>query len=192
VANFHIELLSQSWIDDKNPELDLCSHGRVFLQIGEFVVPQADDGAWAVSVAALRLMRSVVDDTLITSEMHYDGQQFIPCCAAMYAGDSPPVYVQGCPAGICWSTKHMNDETEIHGLIHTPTTTEAPPPDESVRATIPRREYAHQIAVFSDQVLSFFDASLPKQPEDWQRVGYETFWREFRMLRANLNGILKT
>jgi len=46
---------------------DLCSHGEVYLRIGEYEVLNKDNGDWTVASAALRIMKSAL----------YDNEQFL-------------------------------------------------------------------------------------------------------------------
>jgi len=68
---FDIKILRQHWIGNEgkdNPE-DLCSHGEVYLRIGEEVLSSGESGSWTLSSIALYLMRTLNKDYEIGKNM---------------------------------------------------------------------------------------------------------------------------
>ena len=75
---FNIKVLRQHWIKDDgkdNPE-DLCSHGEVYLKIGDKEIANKESGSWTLSSTALYLMRTLNENY----KPDKYASQLIPCC----------------------------------------------------------------------------------------------------------------
>lgn len=82
---FDIKVLRQHWIKDDendNPE-DLCSHGEVYLRIGDKEISNEKSGSWTLSSTALYLMRTINENY----EPNKYASQLIPCCGHFFKAD---------------------------------------------------------------------------------------------------------
>lgn len=171
---FEIRILRQHWIKDDGTDApeDLCSHGTVFVKIGNEII--CDNYEVTTSAAALHLMRTIKQDY---SPMDFAGQ-LLPCCGhwMTFSKDGNTVEVHGCPNGIEWTVKHFEN-----GYVHLTT-------EIGTRMVVSFEEYRNTIMKFADSVEKFYADSSPKiLPEDENdREAYKLFWKEWNTLRNSL------
>jgi hypothetical protein len=174
--NFRIDLLKQYWIDeDPNNETDLCSHGDVYLQIGDYVLSNEHSNGWTVASAALRLMKSAIEE--------YDGEndlQILPCCGYLRMFPS-------CPNYVTWSTKLEDHVVQISNLEASENKVNG---HKIYNETfiIDLKQYQKQIVNFAKKVREFYIDSKPRIIDDeFDREQYELFWKEFNDYYAILS-----
>jgi hypothetical protein len=101
---FEIRILRQHWIKDDglDDKTDLCSHGVLYLKIGNEILSHS----WCISVSGLYLLRTLKQDYSIGDFDNY----LVPCCGHFMIPNDEIDYVLicGCNNGIDWNVKHEN------------------------------------------------------------------------------------
>lgn len=173
IETFEINVKRQHWIKDDgqyDPH-DLCSHGKVYVQIGMEVLNTENDLSLTLSAAGLFLLRSLQNNC--------DFEEFdnlmVPCCGnfiSLNDEDPASVIVQGCREGVDWSTKHRDDMVELE----TPSGT---------KVLIPFDRYRNTVLRFVCEVESFYGPPENKvsSDDDYFRLAFERFWLEWRDLK---------
>lgn len=169
--NFDIKILDLHWIKGVDDPTDLCAHGHVFVKIGSEIVSDKDSLDVTVSATALYLMRTIKENY---NKDDY-ASQLLPCCGHFIIADDDKdvVKICGCPSGIDWTITHTDDNRIKHIS------------DNGQEVTIDKDKYRRLVLDFADQVENFYKTSLPKTipTDDFDKKGYLTFWKEWRLLR---------
>lgn len=172
---FTLKILRQHWIKDNledDPE-DLCSHGEVLLKIGKELLSDKSSGSWTLSVASLFLMRTLLQDYTINDF----GNQLLPCCGHTLFFDEKTnqLSILGCPNGIDWSVKHLNNTVEL--------TTQ-----KEQKTIISYKVYYNTIMSFVEEVASFYGNPKDKTPinDGFTDQAYHQFWKEWNNLKNRL------
>ena len=176
---FEIKILNFHWIDENNPndKDDLCLHGRLFIKIGNEILSDFESGNWTLSAASLFLLRTLI--------MDYKPDDFenllIPCCGHfIIAEENEPLQVLGCPNGIEWTIKHINNGFVKHISKN------------GSEITITEEKYQKIVFDFADKVEQFYrnnPRTLPSDEFDLQ--GYNGFWKEWKKLRNEIEKTYK-
>jgi hypothetical protein len=170
---FDLKILDLHWIKNEDDPNDLCAHGHVYLKIGDEVVSNDQTGDWTLSSTALSLLRTIEKDY----KKNDTDNQLLPCCGHFIIPDDKEetVTIQGCDTGINWTITHNN------GTVEHLT-------DKEEKATIEKEDYKKLIFDFADNVEQFYKQSKPKiiPTDDFDRKGYLTFWKEWRLLRNKI------
>lgn len=170
-----LKILRQHWIKDegKSDNKDLCSHGEVLLKIGEEQLSDRSSGSWTLSVSALFLMRTLVDDYK-TGDF---GNQLLPCCGhfMFIEEETNGLHILGCPNGIDWDVKHHKNIVEL--------TTE-----KGNSTIIPSDEYRNSIINFVEEVEDFYGNYKEKELPDDQHTeeAFRQFWKEWNELKEQI------
>jgi len=168
---FELKILDLHWIDHEDNPNDLCAHGHVFLQIGNEVISDKASTAFTVSSTALYLMRTIQDDY---KKEDY-ASQLLPCCGHFFIADSDNhVSIIGCGSGIDWEILRLPNNKVKHIS------------ESGQEITINIEEYKKKVFDFADEVERFYKTSTVKviPEDDFDRNGYLTFWKEWKILRA--------
>jgi hypothetical protein len=158
------------WLAHAAPEIDLCAHGAVTVQIGERLLATPEAGDWCVSASALYLMRTLTASHTPESPV---GEHLIPCCGhMMYAqNDGADVDIDGCPSGIDWEVIHEGANVRLRA-------------SEGQEELVPLAEWRRTVFEFADAVAAFYAASAPKQPSDsYDAQGFAAFQAEWARRR---------
>lgn len=169
--NFEIEILDLHWIDNEDNPNDLCAHGHVFVKIGNEVIADKDSPAFTVSSTALYLMRTIQENY---KKDDY-ASQLLPCCGHFFMADSDDhVSIIGCGSGIDWEILHVPNNKVKHIS------------ESGQEITIDKEEYKKKVFDFADEVEQFYKISSSKviPEDDFDKNGYLTFWKEWKILRA--------
>ena len=164
-----LEVSNLHWIKgaDDDPT-DLCAHGTVNLQIGEYVLPGLASLDCTVSAAALYLLRSL-------SRWHRRGEQehLFPCCGfAMYdIPEKDDVFICGCPTGIDVDILHESSGIVIHM------------PDRTIHH-VSKPIWRDAVFTFADRVAEFYRSSSPKRPSADDAAGFRKFVQEWSSRRG--------
>lgn len=154
---------------DSEKQRDLCAHSQVFLRIGNKTVSDANSEDWTVSAAAYYLLKSLKVDHDQMADY-----QLIPCCGFnMYAvGDkSDELLITGCSNGINWTITH-NEGKVTHQF------------QDGEIIEIDFDKWRKAVCDFSDQVMKFYQSSLPKIADDEEdKKGFGLFMKEWKRLR---------
>ena len=105
--------------------------------------------------------------------------QLIPCCGHFFMADEDDdefVIIMGCPNGIDWTIKQIENEKIKHIS------------ESGKEGIISKDEYRKMVIEFVNQVEKFYDRSKPKViPEDeFDRKGYEAFWKEWKKMKREI------
>lgn len=144
---FIIKLLSQNWIDNTTDNgQDLCSHGKIYLNINGRVLCDDRDGDWTVASTALRLMKSAL--------YGYDSKndlEMIPCCGYLRLFPSCPNYIN-------WDAKVKSSIIEISNLELSENRENGL---EVIKDTyeIDLNDYSKQVLDFAQQVKVFYNSA---------------------------------
>jgi hypothetical protein len=166
-----IKILLLNWIKHEDDATDLCAHGSIYVRIADKVIVDEKDGdGWTLSAAALNFMRTLERDY---NPGDFAGQ-LIPCCGFFLIADDGGDHVKicGCFSGFDWKIQH--DGNLVSHIV-----------DTKQQAVIDIKDYQKIVLSFADQVQNFYKDSMPKTlpADDFDRKGYEAFWREWESLR---------
>lgn len=165
-ATFSIKSSNFEWIDGRSDDPDdLCSHGKVIVQIGD------EELAYfcCTSAAAMRMLRTLTQDHEIMDTLC--GEQMLPCCGfEMYADETGQnVSISGCPNGVDFAVHHQDGDLIL--------TTE-----DGKKFAVSMEDYRREVLKFAHQVESFYtQCSVKNQSQDeyaWN--GYQAFWKEWK------------
>ena len=170
---FEITILRQHWINDDGFEdkSDLCSHGALYIRIGDEVLSDLESDSWTLTAAGLYLLRTLKTDYNILDF----GNDLIPCCGHCLIPDDNKNYVtiMGCIEGIDWNIKHENENVKL--------TTK-----KGTIAIIPFKLYKDLILDFTDKVEFFYGDPNEKEvpDEEFDQNGFRQFWAEWTELKT--------
>lgn len=173
-SQFDLKILRQHWVldDGKDNKNDLCSHGEVYLRIGQEELSNSKTGSWTLSTTALYLMRSLKNNYDIGSY----GSQLLPCCGHCFIAEPESVIIIGCGIGIDWSILHVENDQVKHVS------------ERGSEGLISKSLYQELVLKFVNEVEEFYQKSESKElPEDeFDRIGYEAFWKEWKQLKLGI------
>jgi hypothetical protein len=161
---FRIDVVEQRWLTDC--ETDLCSHGRLSIEIGGVVVADGTEEL-GISESALGLLRTLDSDRASHEE---DDRLIMHGCGA--------ILMMGCPIGIDWDVEHGLQGVRVFNVV----SCDGAPDYErrlSIDVVVPRRDYVRVVCALADSVAAFFGTREKQIPDDWDREQYEAFWHEF-------------
>ena len=170
---FEIRILRQHWIkddglDDKD---DLCSHGDLYLKIGDEILSNSESNSWCLSATGLYLLRTLKQDYSIGDFENY----LVPCCGHFMVPDDEKNYVIicGCNNGIDWNIKHNNKNIELRT-------------EKGTTGIITFEQYKNLVLDFTDKVEGFYgDPNQKKVPnEEFDQNGFRQFWSEWTDLKT--------
>jgi hypothetical protein len=168
-STFDLQLLETFWITETNTEHDLCAHGKVRVTVGPHTF--FNDHA-TISATALLLLRSLERNH--TEEFPL-GEHLLPCCGhfLIYTEEMQEVHISGCMSGDDWMIIHQQNKVFLKM-------------DKGIQTIVPFSAYKQTVLHFVDQVEQFYKNSPKKilPEDDFDRVGYLQFWKEWRLLRA--------
>ena len=165
---FKIKLLSQNWIDNTTDNSqDLCSHGKIYLNINGKVLCDDTDGDWTVASTALRLMKSALYGYNSKNDL-----EIIPCCGYLRLFPS-------CPNYITWDAKVKSNIIEISNLELSENRENGLKVIEDV-FEIDLSDYSKQVLEFAQQIKFFYNSAEHRNfYDEFEEEQYELFWKEF-------------
>jgi hypothetical protein len=157
------------WIKDDGADdpCDLCAHSPVRFQIDNDTLVAPEEGDVTVSAAAVYLLRTLERDHTNDDRV---GDQLFPCCGhAMYDTGDEDVAICGCANGSDVYVTHVDDVnvrlTSATGKSY----------------VVPVDEWRQATRKFSEDVLEFYDQSLPKTPaDDTDSAGFAKMMEEWK------------
>ena len=162
---------SLSWIlENGDDPTDQCAHGGVHFRVNETTFVKATDGRWALSAAAMNLLRTLQESRTRDAQIE-TGSYLFPCCGqSVYIWDGRLVY-PGCPTGIELCVTREGDVVRISG-------------GEGAEETVSADEWKLAVLEFVAQIEMFYEKSAPKvvPDEDIEREGWAAFWTEWKRL----------
>jgi hypothetical protein len=159
------------WLAEDEPEIDLCAHGAVTVQIGGRLLATAEAGSWCVSAASLCLMRTLTANHTDESPVC---DHLIPCCGhSMYAqNDGADVAIVGCFNGLDWEVVHAGANVRLRACVG----------EEEI---VTLGEWRRIVFAFADAVADFYAASAPKRATDeTDAQGFAAFQAEWNRRRG--------
>ncbi len=169
---FEITILRQHWIKDDglNDNTDLCSHGILYIKIGNEVLSDSESGSWALTATGLYLLRTLS----INYTIEDFASQLVPCCGHFIIPNEHKNYVSiiGCNEGIDWNIKHE------HGNVKLTT-------KKGTTTIISFKLYKNIVLDFTDKIESFYGNPNEKEVpnEEFDLNGFRQFWEEWRELK---------
>lgn len=181
--SFELRILSQGWIsDDPDYRYDLCTHGKIYLKIGENIISDENDEEWTISTTALGLLRSVIPE---------DGTE--EAYAKIY--HCGMLTMASCPISIDWTVRHDENVVVISELWKQPTTNLKDGIcylNDYQTVIVEKVAYVREILNFSDFVAEFMNSFPAKVLEDEiDKILYNKFLNEFVSLRTRARELLK-
>jgi len=87
------------------------------------------------------------------------------------------VIICGCPIGVEWTIQHLEGGDILH---ITPL---------GAQAVIGQQAYKEIVMKFAHEVETFYERSKPKNipTEEFERKGYEAFWKEWQQLKRAMD-----
>lgn len=173
---FELKIIRQRWINDDglDDKEDLCSHGNVFVQIGNEILSSENDSFWCTSAAALHLMRTIKQDYKIGDFP----SQLIPCCGHFLHPDETgnSIMIVGCPNGIDWNVTHHDGIVKLMTVNNT-----------LVNLSI--CDYKATVLNFVNEIESFYgNPDLKILPDDqFDKDSFHLFWKNWRELKAAID-----
>jgi hypothetical protein len=170
---FSIQILEQGWLKECDPEMDLCSHGRISLIIGDTRI--ADEGEeLGISESALAMLRTI--DSNHSADKPVAQQMIFHGCGN--------ILMMGCPIGIDWSITHLDDDTvQIGNIVWYPETNKSKAKWYSgLTVKMSATEYRDQVCRFACQAKELFHGITKRPAEDFDKQQHEDFWNEYNEL----------
>ncbi len=169
---FHIQILEQSWLGNEPPQFDLCSHGRLLLEVDGQVILDGRE-IYGISETALALLRTLDHDH---TPRHSLAEKLI------FHGCGT-VLMMGCPVGVDWTVIHEDDQVQLSQFRRWDLPDEQHPQEfPGLAVTLSFKEYQDQVLALAAQVLEFFKGESKQFFDIQDQVAYERFWSEFEML----------
>ena len=163
-----LEVLNLHWLENTEAERDLCAHGSVYLKLGDKVISEEKPDDWTVSATAYYFLK-----TLKENHDAAENTYLIPHCGhTMWEiGEEKELYIGGCDIGINWKITHVQDKV-VHQFGN-----------DNIETDFD--EWRNAVCKFSDDVMNFYEVSLPKIVNDEEdKKGFELFMKEWERLRA--------
>ncbi len=182
MADFKLRIIEQGWIDgNHNNEEDMCSHGKIYLEINDTIVSIEED-EWTLSTSGLALLRSAISEHSVETSNH---PLFNHC------GE---LGMFGCPISINWDVVHHNNTITIFNITKIVSTNgQIDTNFQNLKVTISKALYIRQIIIFCDNIRRFFEKHKVRIfHDDYSKTEYESFWNEFNRLLEICRKELKT
>jgi len=178
---FELKILKQYWIGV--PEDDLCSHGDIFLRVGDTVLLDGKDGEeWNISESALSLLRTVKNDFPNNDKpLYYPKEMINEEYEIFHCG----CFMMFCPLNVGWKVKHKQNIVELFDfkkndgeIIYS-----------DIRIAIPLIQYVNEIYNFALTAKDFYLKQSKNFEQNEMFEGqFNKFWMEFDEL---LNYVFK-
>ncbi len=155
---------------------DLCTHGDVRLTIGGHTIAPGDGhGEYGISEAALGLLR-----TLKSGSPDQTGRPFADRLIPHGCG---AILMMGCPLGIDWTVRHVEDRVRITDVVRYDTTNEGDAtrfPDLEIE--MPLDEYRDEVVAFARRAKEPFKGVEKSFGDEVDEQDYLDFWEEYDRL----------
>lgn len=166
------EILEQTWLGYEPPPFDLCSHGRLWLEVKGQVILDGRE-SYGISETALALLRTLDQDhkplQSLAEKLVFHG------CGTML--------MMSCPIGVNWTVIHADDQVQLSHFRRWDSPDEQHPQEFSgLAVTLSFNEYRNQVVAFASQVREFFQGEVKQFFDVEDQLAYERFWSEFELL----------
>ncbi|PGM50742.1 hypothetical protein [Bacillus sp. AFS053548] len=176
-----MKILKQYWIGV--PEDDLCSHGDIFLRVGDTVLLDGKDGEeWNISESALSLLRTVKNDFPNNDKpLYYPKEMINEEYEIFHCG----CFMMFCPFNVGWKVKHKQNIVELFDLKKN----DGEIIYSDIRIAIPLIQYVNEIYNFALTAKDFYLKQSKNFEQNEMFEGqFNKFWMEFDEL---LNYVFK-
>ena len=163
---FKVRILQHGWHAGRT---DLCSHGRIHLEIGGQVITSGDQ-EYGVSESALALLRTLRSGH---SSAQPVAERLIPHGCGM-------MLLQGCGLGIDWSVRHDGDIVVLGDVVRfdgAGSTQVVPFP--GLEARLNRSEYVREVVHFALEARRLFEAEPKESTREDIPGDFAAFWKEY-------------
>jgi hypothetical protein len=168
---FCIEIVEQTWLGTEPPEFDLCSHGRLWLEVDGQIILDGRE-IYGISESALALLRTLDHDH--TPEQALAEKLIFHGCGT--------VLMMGCPIGVNWTVNHQDGLVQLSNFKRWDSPDEQHPQEfQDLEVTLSFKEYQRQILALAEQVRKFFKSESKQFFDIDDQLAYERFWSEFEM-----------
>ena len=169
MSTFSIQILRQGWLQGVPAEKDLCSHGRIRLEIGGQPITSGDE-EFGISESALALLRTLLSDHTAAHPM---AERLIPHgCGTLL--------MLGCGLGVDWSVLHQGETVALGNVVRydgAGATQAALFPD--INVVLNEAEYASQIVQFALEARRPFEGQIKDTSDEDVPGEFAEFWKEF-------------
>lgn len=170
---FILEIISMNWLTEDEPEIDLCAHGQVKVQINDEVIcGEMNDEGWNLRASAIHLLRTLDRNHKFNNSF---GDKLLPFDGhhVDHLDHEEEVHIQGSPVGIDWNVTHVNDYVIIES-------------ENGNHAKLHFNKYKNIILEYTDKIEKFYKDSKPKiiPGDDYDRIGNEKLWQEWHTKRS--------
>jgi len=168
---FRLEIVEQTWLGNEPPPFDLCSHGRLWLEVNGHIILDGRE-IYGISESALALLRTLDHDH--TSQKPLAEKLIFHGCGT--------VLMMGCPIGVNWGVTHQNNQVILNQFKRWDSPDEHHPKEfPGLEVLLSFKEYQQQVLVFAEKVRDFFKNETKQFFDIQDQLAYERFWSEFEM-----------
>jgi hypothetical protein len=169
---FEIEILEQGWLGSEQTEYDLCSHGKIRLVIGGYVISSGEE-EYGISESALALLRTLASNH---SRMY-------PVAERLVFHGCGTLLMMGCPIGINWNVTHTPDGVRLDNIVRYDTTNEEQGVKfNGLQVLLTEEDHRRRVVAFALQAKQFFQESPRSYYDDFDQQQSEAFWAEYETL----------
>ncbi len=168
---FRIKILEQTWLGTEPPQFDLCSHGRLRLEVAGQVILDGRE-FYGISETALALLRTLDHDH--TALQSLAEKLIFHGCGT--------VLMMGCPIGVDWTVTHENDQVQLSQFRRWDSPDEQHPQEfTGLVVNLSFKEYQDQVVALAAEVREFFQGQSKQFFDAQDQLAYERFWSEFEL-----------
>lgn len=171
MPNFKIRIINQYWINEESEcKSDLCSHGLLYLEIGDQIISDEKEDDWTISTTGLMLLR-----TINTEHTVDESYPIVQHCGQLG--------MIGCPISIDWTVIHKGGNVIIKDVKKYPSTDIKDVIEyEASKIVIERKKYIREVVRFCDAIKFFFEGQEKEFKSDYEKEEWTGFWNEFDKL----------
>ena len=172
--NIILKISNLHWLATGKEVLDdLCAHGSVEFAVNNTTFLTPPDNDLTVSATALFLLRTLEKSHTPSASVCEHNMLFAHCGHSMWYDDGN-FSLTGC-------NKWFDPQVLRHADLITITG------GSGQEETVTAEEWKNAVYAFADEVKAFYakanQKNIPK--ENFEKAGYEFFWKEWEMMRTN-------
>ncbi|MBT8377688.1 MAG: hypothetical protein KJN64_00500 [Ignavibacteria bacterium] len=155
------------WLEDANPEYDLCVHGGFTISFNKKTIIDASNENLTLSSAVIFLLRTIEEEHSFDNKIC---ENLIPECGhEMFTSDSGGVEILTCPFGIDWWVEHNKEKVT---LVF----------QDGKEITTTLEDYIHAVLKFAEKIKAFYDESESKKfYDEEEKKAFKAFNSEWNM-----------
>ena len=168
---FILEIVEQTWLGNEPPQFDLCSHGRLWLEVDGQIILDGRE-IYGISESVLALLRT----------LDYDHTSQQPLVEKLIFHGCGLVLMMGCPIGVNWSVVHQDEKVILSNFKRWDSPDEQHPQEfPGLEVVLSFKDYQQQVLAMAAKVRDFFKSETKQFFDTQDQVAYERFWSEFEM-----------